>query len=436
MTSDDESSGYVANPKLSASAPEPEMEIPVYVRESVRVGAFQTRILECKVDPLQESVEVMVIPVRSGVCGGGAKIKPLPPELQVLYVFTVRKQGSSKVSIVVWNVSESPIYLKKGVQVARLVPTTPVLPSAPALVSEGATALEAVAEPLSVAEWQAKLLEKLDLSGLKNWAPRNAEAAKQLVLSYHDVFVLEKNELGCTSAVEHKICIIDSEPFKERFRRIPPPLLEEVHASLRDMLDASTIRPSQSPWCNAVMLVRKKDGTLRFCVDFRRLNARTKKDLYPLPRIQQALESMAGAAHFSLMDFKSGFWQVKMVPGSQPYTAFTVGNLGFYEFTRMPFGLCDAPATFQRLMQKTLGELNLTYCVIYLDNVIFGCTEEHLECLQVVFEHFREFNLKLKPLKCNLFQSEIIYLAHHVSKESVCPSKDNVSFLCQKLLRR
>ena len=325
------------------------------------------------------------------------------------------------------NVSESPIYLKKGVQVTRLVPATPVPPSAPALVSGGATALEAIAEPLSVAEQQAKLLEKLDLSGLKNWAPRNAEVAEQLVLSYHDIFALDKNELGCTSAVEHEIHVVDSEPFKERFRRIPPPLLEEVHTSLRDMLDAGAIHPSQPPWCNAIVLVRKKDGTLHFCVDFRRLNARTK-DSYPLPRIQEALESMAGAAHFSSMDLKSGFWQVKMAPGFQPYTAFTMSNLGFYECTQMPFGLCNMPDTFQRLMQNTLGKLNLTYCVIYLDDVIvFGrMEEEHLECLHVVFKHFREFNLKLKPSKCNLFQSEIIYLAHHVSKEGMRPSKDNV----------
>ena len=167
------------------------------------------------------------------------------------------------------NVSESPIYLKKDVQVTRLVPAMPIPSSMPALVLEGVTALEAIAEPLSMAEWQAKLLETLDLSGLRSWAPRNAEAAEQLVLCYHNVFVLDKNELGCTSAVEHEIHIVDSEPFKKRFRRIPPPLLEEVCASLRDMLDAGAIRPIQSPWCNAVMLVRKKDGTLHFCVDFR-----------------------------------------------------------------------------------------------------------------------------------------------------------------------
>ena len=116
----------------------------------------------------------------------------------------------------------------------------------------------------------------------------------------------------------------------------------------------------------------------------------TKKDSYPLPRIQEALESMAGAAHFCTMDFKSGFWQVCMAPELQQYTTFTVGNLGFYEFIRMPFGLCNMPVTFQHLMQNTLGELNLTYCIIYLDDVIiFGHTEEeHLEHLRVVFEHF------------------------------------------------
>ena len=281
------------------------------------------------------------------------------------------------------NVSESPIYLKKGVQVTHLVSAMPVPPSMPALASGEAAALEAIAEPLSMVEWQAKLLEKLDLSGPRNWAPRNAEAAEQLVLSYHDIFALDKNELGCTSTVEHEIHIVDSEPFKERFRRKPPLLLEEVHASLRDILDVGTICPSQSPWCNAVMLVRKKDGNLHFCMDFRQLKAQTKKDSYLLPRIKEALESMADAAHFSSMDLRSGFWQVKMAPGSQPYIAFTMGNLGFYEFTQMPFGLCNAPATFQRLIENTLGELNLTYCVIYINDVIvFRCMEEeHLEQL-------------------------------------------------------
>ena len=163
-------------------------------------------------------------------------------------------------------------------------------------------------------------------------------------------------------------------------------------------------------------------------MDFRCLNTHTKKDLYPLPWIQEALESMVGSAHFSLMDFKSGFWQIKIAPGSQQYTAFMVGNLGFYKFTCMPFGLCNAPTTFQHLMQNTLGELNLTYCIIYLDDVIvFGhMEEEHLECLRVAFERFREFNLKLKPLKCSFSQLEFVYLAHHISWRGILPSQENV----------
>ena len=188
-----------------------------------------------------------------------------------------------------------------------------------------------------VAVRQEKLLEKLNLDGLAHWSPENAAAARELVLTYHDVFALESNELGCTSAIEHEIHIENDEPFKERFQHIPLPLLEEVRTSLRDMLEAGAIHLSQSPWCNAVVLVWKKDGTLHFCMDFRHLNACMKKDLYPLPWIQEALESMAGLAHFSSMDFKSGFWQIKMAPGLQQYTAFTVGNLGFYKFTCMPF---------------------------------------------------------------------------------------------------
>ena len=146
--------------------------------------------------------------------------------------------------------------------------------------------------------------------------------------------------------------------------------------------------PASGWWCNTVVLVQKKDGTLHFCMDFHRLNVHTKKDSYQLLWTQEALKSMAGTVHFSTMEFKSRFWQVRMAPESQQYTTFMVGNLGFYKFTRMPFGLCNAPTTFQHFMQNTLGVLNLTYCVIYLDDVIvFGhMEEEHLEYLHIIFK--------------------------------------------------
>ena len=337
--------------------------------------------------------------------GQPQETKPLPLGLHILHAYTHLKHSSRRVSLVVRNVSDSHIFLKKGMLVVQVVSASLVPPMELSPEMEATLGVESQPKPMSVAARQEKLLEKLNLDRLAHWSPENALAARELVLSYYDVFTLESNELGCTSAIEYEIRIENDEPFKEWFWHIFLPLLEEVCTSLRDMLEAEAIHSSQSPWCNAFILVQKKEGTLHFCVDFRHLNAHPKKDSYPLLQIQEALESMVGSAHFSSMDCKSGFWQIKMVPGLQQYTTFTVGNLGFYEFTHMPFGLCNVLATFQHLMQSTLGELNLTYCVIYLDDVIvFSRMEkEHLEHLRVVFERFQEFNLKLKPSKCSFF---------------------------------
>ena len=198
-----------------------------------------------------------------------------------------------------------------------------------------------------------------------------------LLLEFHHVFSLEPNEIRYTDATEHVIELMKDEPFKERFRCIAPPLVDEVHQHIQEMLDGSAIRPSQLPWCNAVVLARKKDESLLFCIDFCHLNAQTKKDAYPLPCMQETMESMVGTQHFSCMDLKSGFWQVKMAEESRQYTAFTVGNMGVYKFLRMPYRLCNVPAMFQSLMQNCLGELNLMYALIYLDNVIvYSKTEE------------------------------------------------------------
>ena len=158
----------------------------------------------------------------------------------------------------------------------------------------------------------------------------------------------------------------------------------------------------------------------------------TKKDSYPLPRIQEALESFVGAGHFSCLDLKLGFWQIKIEEASKQYTTFTVGNLGFFECNYMPFGHCNALDMFQRLMQNCLGELNLIYCLIYLDDLILflQTAEEHLHRLHMVFNQFWEYNLKLKPSKCSLFKEDINYLAHQVSKQGVQPSDSNLKAHC------
>ena len=312
----------------SGGSPEESIDELVTVWESVCLGPFQTEIIEGWVKPLLRSTSyVMITPLK--VKGQPRETKLLPLGLHVLHAYVRLKNGSRRVALVVRNVSDSQIFLKKGVPVVRVISASLVPPTELSPELEAALDEEPRPEPLSVAARQEKLLEKLNLDGLTHWSPENAVAARELVLAYHDVFTLESNELGCTSAIEHEICIENDEPFKEQFQHIPLPLLEEVRASLQDMLEAGAICLSQSPWCNMVILVWKKDGTLQFCMDFRHLNVHMKKDSYLLPQIQDALESMAGSVHFSLMDFKSGFWQIKMAPESQQYMAFTVGNLGF-----------------------------------------------------------------------------------------------------------
>ena len=205
---------------------------------------------------------------------------------------------------------------------------------------------------LTMRQRQGKLFEELDLSGLNLRPPELAEAAHWLLAEYHEVFLLEPMELGCTHSTEHTIKVSNGTPFKKQFRWIPLPLVEEVRNHLKEMLESGAIQPSQSAWYNAVVLVRKKDGGLQFCIDFCHLNAYMKKNSYPLPGIPETLESLVDAGHFLCLDLKLGFWQIKMEEASKQYMTFTVGNLGFFKCNHMPFGLCNVLGTFQRLMQN------------------------------------------------------------------------------------
>ena len=388
--------------------------VPLHIDEVVRVASkctvppFGHKAIDGKVNLILHGYKMNVM------THGLEKRSPsLPLGIDVQTVYATLADGSNRVTVVLRNNTRDWLEIKKGVPIAWMVASNEV-PKVTNLFSTEQTKEQST---LTEMERQDLLLEKLDLSGREVWPQEQAEQARSLLKEYHDIFLLEKCDLGHTNATKHKM----------------PPQLDKVREHLKLMLDAGVIRPSNSPWCNAVVLVRKKDGSLHFCIDFRKLNSLTVKDSHPLPRTCETLESLAGAAHFSTFDMNSGFWQVPMDEESKQYIAFTLGSMGLYECENMPFGLCNTLPTFQQLMQNCLGKLNLTYCLIYLDDVIVfsDMPEEHLRRMRVVFDHLREHGLKLKPSKCEVFKSEINYLAHHLSQKGVLPSKKNLESIAQ-----
>ena len=209
---------------------------------------------------------------------------------------------------------------------------------------------------------------------------------------------------------------------------------KEVDAQIDNMLEETVIKPSKSPWASSIVIVKNKDGSSRFCVDYRKLNDVTIKDAYPLPRVDESLDQLSGSKWFSCLDLNAGYWQVEMEPVDAEKTAFT-SRKGLFEFTVMPFGLCNAPATFERLMETDLAGLLWQICLIYLDDVIvigkdFG---DMIKNLSLIFERLQEAGLKLKPRKCKLFAKKVEFLGHVISKAGVKtdPSKTRCIEKCQ-----
>lgn len=252
---------------------------------------------------------------------------------------------------------------------------------------------------------------------------------KELMGRWAAVFAQHDEDFGRTAVVQHQIPTGTAPPSRERYRPVPPSLYPELRSLLKGMLETGVIRESSSPWAAPIVLVRKKDSSWRFCVDYRKLNAVTHKDAYPLPRIEESLTCLQRAAWYSTLDLASGYWQVEVDPKDREKTAFTT-PMGLYEFDRMPFGLCNAPATFQRLMQRCLGGMLHESLLIYLDDVIVYSPDfqTHLQDLEAVFQRLLEMGLKLQPKKCRFFQKEVTYLGHVVSQNGVAtdPAKTAV----------
>lgn len=378
---------------------------------------------------------------RGGPGGRGyeALMEPLPTQDGLLVARALVTVGSGRTQVRVRNISNAPLVIYPYQKLGKIsvLDSCEVFDDEPAfeivrgdgVKAQMSSGVEADVHTSSATDVDS--LPPFDLEGVALSAEQKSKLAT-LLNKHRAVFSQHDEDYGCTDTILHRIPTGDAAPIRQRYRQIPPNLYAEVRALIKRMLEADVIKPSSSPWSSPIVLVRKKDGSIRFCVDYRQLNQVTRKDSYPLPRVEEALASLKKASWYSTLDLASGYWQVKVDEKDQDKTAFTT-PMGLFEFQRMPFGLCNAPATFQRLMESCLGEHNYQSLLIYLDDIIVFAADydTHLDRLDYVFSRLSAQGLKLKPDKCKLLRDSVQYLGHIVSANGIAPDPDKVSAVQQ-----
>lgn len=322
--------------------------------------------------------------------------------------------SKSKVIFSILNPTADPRILKKNVQVGSVQPIEQVLNcnlESRNQINDNFTLPEIV-----IPEHLQPLVERCS----EKLSAEERKRLESVIYQYADIFVGPDGKLGHTDLVRHEIDTGDSKPIKLPLRRLPIMQRDVAEAEINKMLNQGIIEPSHSPWAANIVLVKKSDGSTRFCADYRKINSITKKDAYPLPRIDESLDALSGAKYFCTADMASSFHQVSVKQEDREKTAF-ITHKGLFQFKHMPFGLANSPKTFERLMELVMSGLQWEKCLVYLDDVIiFGKTfTQTLENLVSVFDRFRSANLELKPKKCAFFKDEIKYLGHIVSEFGV-----------------
>ncbi len=333
---------------------------------------------------------------------------------------TLVNLSHTEVPVRVLNVSEYPRHYKRGADLAACSPVTSVAGHSGRPEGDDAT------DKLRCTQLP-DFLNHLYYRSVANLPERQKAAVYDLLCSYADVFSQGPDDLGRTNLVEHRVHTGDSTPIRQPPRRLPPIKQEAANKAIQEMLDQGLIEPASSPWASPIVLARKKDGSWRFCVDYRKLNDATRKDSYPLPRIDDTLDRLGGMQLFSTLDLRSGYWQVEMEEGDKEKTAF-VTDRGLWQFNVMPFGLCNAPATFERLMDRVLAGLPPEVAMVYIDDILVsGKTfEDQIKHLEQVFQRLRNASLKLSPDKCQLLQQQVKYLGHIISHMGVSTDPEKV----------
>jgi hypothetical protein len=258
--------------------------------------------------------------------------------------------------------------------------------------------------------------------------PTQQEQVQPVLLKHQQVFDISKPSIMITNNLYHRIPIqphhhpIQSYPYRKSAKET-----QVINEQVQEMLENHIVRPSSSSWSSPVVIIKKKDGSPRFCVDYRRLNLITERDVYPLPRIDDIIDKLAGSKYFTTLDLKSGYWQIPIDEQDKKKTAFVTTD-GLYEFNVLPFGLSNAPASFQRIMNSVLGVLRWDITLVYLDDIIIYSKsfDKHIQHLDLVFDALSKANVKLNAAKCSLARKQLDYLGFRITQDGIKPTTTNV----------
>ena len=347
---------------------------------------------------------------------------------------TVQSRKRTNIPCQLYNPNEEDIVIPKGTVVGYVFPAdtldvpevVPTYDAASLLNNDNPDSDSLHSEALSLVELEQNLPDHLfelytsSCKGLENGQKRQLA---MLLMKYSSTFSSSPTDIGLTDLTSHEINTGDAQPIRLPLRRQGFKREQEIEKAVQDGLTRGIMEESASPWASAPVVVTKKDGTARFCVDFRKLNSITKADSYPLPRFDDCIDSLHGKKFFCTLDLQSGYWQVPLKSTEDKEKTAFLTKQGLFQFNVLPFGLCNAPATFERLMERVLRGLQWERCLLYLDDVlVFGATfKETIANLDRVLARFQSSNLKVKPSKCSLLQSSVEYFGHIISDSGIHP---------------